>query len=322
MSLNITHAIAGLANIHRPDGRPNVFIFSTPRSGSTWLMELILTQPGFKPCSEPFNLAVPTVREHLARFGIVDWADFHGPRASVALKAYMGGFFNGRLTFKNPFPHRNYFRFVTRRIIFKILHAGEDRISWFRDTFNGRIVLLLRHPIAVSLSREACPRLEARLNSDYSRHFTAAQLKAAKTILASGTKLERGVLDWSLQNAVALRSATADWTVISYEQLVLEPKPVLDRLAARLELPEPERMVRRLRVPSASTDKWDERTREALTGSAIREDNRWLVEKWREKVTEEEAHAAMEIVELFNINVYKAGTTLPADSLWIRPHDS
>jgi hypothetical protein len=318
MSLNIKHAVAGLANIHRPDGRPNVFIFSTPRSGSTWLMELILTQPGFKPCSEPFNLAVPAVRENLARFGIVDWADFHGPRASVALKAYMGGFFNGRLTFKNPFPHRNYFRFVTRRIIFKILHAGEDRISWFRDTFNGRIVLLLRHPIAVSLSREVCPRLEARLNSDYSRHFTAAQLKAAKTILASGTKLERGVLDWSLQNAVALRSATADWTVISYEQLVLEPEPVIQLLARRLDLPNPERFLRRLGVPSASTYKSDERTRTVLAHSATERANQWLVNKWREKVGEDEERRAMNIVEQFDISVYKFGSGLPAEPLWVR----
>jgi len=318
----VKHTLARLTNIHLPDGSPNVFIFSTPRSGSTWLMELILTQPGFRPCSEPFNLAVPSVREHLALLGIAGWADFHNPTATTALSPYLRGLSTGRLAFKTPFFYRNHFRLVTRRIVFKILHAGEDRINWFRDTFNGRILLLLRHPIPVSLSREVYPRLEARLTSDFARHFSDEQIREAGKILTAGTKLERGVLDWCLQNAVALRDATPDWTIISYEQLVLEPKPVMDRLAARLELPAPERMARRLRVPSASTYKSDERTRAALAGSATREDNRWLVEKWREKVTEEEARRAMEIVDLFNISVYKAGTTLPADSLWIRPHDS
>lgn len=33
-------------NIHKLDGRPNVLLFSTPRNGSTWLMELILTPAG------------------------------------------------------------------------------------------------------------------------------------------------------------------------------------------------------------------------------------------------------------------------------------
>ena len=54
-------------NIHKPDGRPNVLLFSTPRSGSTWLMELILTQSGFKPCDEPFDLRQRHVHLPLAK---------------------------------------------------------------------------------------------------------------------------------------------------------------------------------------------------------------------------------------------------------------
>ena len=318
MKPDLTSLLARLTNIHRPDGRPNVFIFSTPRSGSTWLMELILTQPGFKPCSEPFNLAVPAVREHLARLGIRGWADFHGPGATAAIEAHIRGFCDGRLSFKNPFLHRNYFRLVTRRIVFKILHAGEERINWFRNTFHGRVVLLLRHPVPVSLSREVYPRLEARLESDYSRHFTDEQLREASKILASGTKLERGVLDWCLQNAVALQSAAPDWAIISYEQLVLDPHPVLDLLARRLELPEPERMARRLGVPSASTYKSDERTRTVLAGRGQEEKSRWLVEKWRQRVTEEEERRAMDILEMFKVEAYRFGMSLPADWLWVK----
>ena len=315
MIAKMKRVIASTTNVHLTGNSPNVFIFSTPRSGSTWLMELILTQPGFKPCNEPFNLWDPDVCQCLARLGITDWADFHSHNGNHAMQKYIQGFCDGRLRFKNPFFYRNYFRLITHRIVFKILHAGEDRINWFGDTFNGRIVFLLRHPIAVSLSREFYPRLEAFLNSEYSENFSEEQLREARKIIDSGTKLEQGVLDWCLQNAVPLRNATPDWVIISYEQLIIEPRPVLEILAGRLELPKPERMMHRLTTPSASTHKSDEKTKEVLKNRE--ENNRWVVEKWREKVTEGEERRVMEILKQFDLEVYQFGNTLPANWLWV-----
>ncbi len=60
----LKNAIKMCASIHIPDGRPNVFLLSLPRSGSTWVAELVATQPGFKWCLEPFNLRKPV--ENLA----------------------------------------------------------------------------------------------------------------------------------------------------------------------------------------------------------------------------------------------------------------
>ena len=169
----------------------------------------------------------------------------------------------------------------------------------------------------MSLSRQIYPRLDALLATDYSRSFTAEQLRYARKVLESGTKLERGVLDWCLQNAVPLRNATADWLIVSYEQLVIEPRPVLELLAKRLELPKPERMLHRLNIPSASTYKSNERTKEVLQN---KEDgrNRWLVEKWREAVGEEEERRAMRILEQFDLDLYQFGNALPADSFWVK----
>ncbi len=56
--------IKSFLSLHKPDGSPNTFLFSLPRSGSTWLMELIQTQPGFKTCDEPLDLRNPFVRGH------------------------------------------------------------------------------------------------------------------------------------------------------------------------------------------------------------------------------------------------------------------
>ena len=317
MKNNFKTAIKSISNIHRPDDSPNVFLFSVPRSGSTWLMELIWTQPGFKSCDEPLDLRNSRVRQHL---GVSEWQDLYAQNATVALQSYFQAFCDGRSGFMNPSPLRKPYRLFTRRIVFKVIHGGEDRINWFRDTFNGRVVLLLRHPIAVSLSREVYPRLRTFLSSDYQRHLTKDQLDYALRIYDTGTELERGVLSWCLQNAIPLRAATDDWVVVSYEQMVLEPQPLLMHLAEKLELPEPGRMLERLAIPSRVKTKSDAETQQVLEDATSRRS--WLIEKWRGQVGGAEERRAMEILNRFELDVYIPGDLLPAERLWIGPRNA
>ncbi len=299
------NAIKTATNLHRPDGRQNIFLFSTPRSGSTWLMELIWSQPGFKACNEPLDLRNPMMRRYS---GIANWLELYNQNASPALQRYFQALCEGRLHAMDPVPFRGFYRPVTHRIVFKIINGGEDRINWFRDTFNGQIVYLIRHPIAVGLSREYYPRLQAQVESDYRRHFSKEQIDIARCILESGSRLEQGVLAWCLENAVPLRMATDDWLVIAYEELVCDPQPVIVHLAERLALPEPEHMLSRLAIPSAVKAKSNAETQQALER---RTDRRWLVEKWRSHVSEHEERRAMEILAHFQLDIYQYGEFLP-----------
>lgn len=302
-----------LLNIHHPGGLPNVFVFSMPRSGSTWLMELIWSQPGFKHCNEPTDLRNRFVRKHL---GISEWKQLYCGSAAEPLRRYFNGFCDGRLGFKDPRPFYRYYRPYTSRIVFKVIHGCEDRLNWFRDTFNGRIVYLVRHPIAVSLSREGFPTLPALISSSYGRHFTSDQLRFAEDIYRFGTMLEQGVLSWCLQTAVPLREATDDWVVASYEQLILEPEPIIRQLESKLDLPKPQRMLDQLATPSRSSRKSDGSTRQLLdAGQPARA--RRLVEKWRDRVNAEEERGVMDILQRFDIDIYRAGEVLPSDHVWL-----
>jgi hypothetical protein len=201
--------------------------------------------------------------------------------------------------------------------VFKEIHGCGDRINWLRDTFNARVVYLIRHPIAVTISSERWPTLPAFLTSDYRRHFSDEQLVDAERIFTGGTELERGVLSWCLQNSVPLKAATDDWAIVSYEQLVLEPQPVIQELTAKLALPNPEWMQDRLGVPSVNVQfKSTLETRQLLTGGES--DKRpYLVEKWRKKVSKREEARAMRILEIFGLDVYKDGDVLPAKRVWL-----
>ena len=98
-------ALRSVSNRHRPGTRPNVFVFTTPRSGSTWLMELIQTQPRFKQCSEPLNLRVPGIAR---RLGISDWEALYQDANWPRVRAYFEGLCEGRIrliaTFSFPSP--------------------------------------------------------------------------------------------------------------------------------------------------------------------------------------------------------------------------
>jgi Sulfotransferase domain len=310
----VKRVVKSVSNVHRPDGSPNVFLFSTPRSGSTWLMEWIWSQPGFKYCNEPLNLREPQVRRHL---GISRWEDLFGEAATPKLSRYFAGFCDGRLRFANPNPLRTYYRPVTHRIVFKEIHAGVDRVNWFRDTFNGRIVFLLRHPIAVALSTEELPTLPAFLHSDYRRRFSHEEIERATEIADAGTDLERRVLSWCLQNAVPLRAAMDDWAIVTYEQMVLDPDPVIESMADALALPLSSRIRDQLEVASGVKEKSDTATRRVLEGGESSK-RPWLVEKWRARVEPAEERRVMRILELFGLDAYRSGEVLPADRFWMR----
>ena len=135
-------------------------------------------------------------------------------------------------------------------------------------------------------------------------------------IVSSGTHLERGVLSWCLQNSIPLREASDDWAVVTYEQLVVDPGPVIDELALKLELPAPNRIRDALTVPSVNVKiKSSEETQHLLyeTTAERRPD---LVDKWRRKVDAEEAARAMQILDVFDMDVYTTDV-FPADWAWI-----
>ena len=306
--------LRSVSNRHRPGIMPNVFVFTTPRSGSTWLMELIRTQPRFKSCSEPLNLRIPEISR---RLGISDWKALYQDANWPRIQSYFEALCAGRIHFLNQSPFSSHYRSVTSRLLAKILHGGEGRISDLAQACDARVVLLLRHPIPVALSREFMPRLEAFLTSDYSRHFSEEEIQFAWEIVRGGSHLEKGVLDWCLQNAVPLRQTQEDWVVISYEEMVLAPEPILARLADRLQLEDPGLMQSNLLKPSGTVRKSDPVTAEFLKGTREEDGSWWLVTKWREKVGKEEERSLMQILERFGIDQYRFGDVLPSSSLWL-----
>jgi hypothetical protein len=297
---------------HKQCDKKNIFLFSSPRSGSTWLTEIIATQPGFKMVKEPFNIRRDEVRENS---GLHTWEEVISTLSEDKIKNYIQYFTEGNdkdWRYRRLHPLNDLWRFRTNRIIFKILFAGEDKINWFKDTFNGEIIFLLRHPIPVSLSREELPRLSSFINTSYSENFSYEEITFAKKLFQNGTKFQKSVLDWCFQNVLPLRHANNNWIVVSYEQMVIQPEIVIKNLVEKFEFPKPEEMFKRLSKASASTGKSDTESQDILRDpTKILESKQWLVDKWKKRVTPEQIEQTEEILNAFGIDFYQSNESLP-----------
>ena len=161
----------------------------------------------------------------------------------------------------------------------------------------------------LALSRKELPRLEAFVESDYARWFDPAVLELARKIIATGSFFEKGILHWCFENAVPLRAARADWTIVTYEQLVVEPAPVLASLAARLHLPDVGRMLRHLDTGSGTLSKSTDETRSLVAAG----ERMQLISKWRWRAGKEDERVAFEILEAFGIDAYARGRDMPRE---------
>ncbi len=307
-----------LTNIHRQGGKKNIFLFATPRGGSTWFLQLVSSQPGVKFCDEPLDIRSAEVREHS---GINDWKELYSSNVEGKYKSYFSDLIDGTSSFRTPNPLRAGYRFLTNRVVLKVIHGGVDRINWFKDEFDANILYCIRHPIAVSLSRKELPYLPYFLESDHKNNFTADQQKLASDIIISGSTLEKGVLAWCIHNSLPLREIADDWVLATYEQAVMQPDVVIDSLCDKLDLTHPELIRKQLNVPSPVINESDSETVNILKGDS---NNRiQLIRKWKNKVSDDDEKRAMDILNEFGIYAYKMGNFLPDASYWIgeKPKD-
>lgn len=294
----------------------DVFLFSMPRSGSTWLMELIWTQEQFKFCNEPLNIKGDFLRQQ-TKLTSFDELYIKGESTSAKLIDYFGNIRAGKHRYHNPNPLRNYHRWRTSRIVYKIIHGGEYFINDIADNCHGRVVYLLRHPIAVSLSRKVLPRLDVLCSEAVLSEFSAVQVKLAREIQQTGSYLQKGVLSWSIQNKLALNRRRADWIVLTYEQLTVEPQPIIEHLVKELGLAHPDRIYQQLSIPSAVKVQSEVETIAMMEDSTA--DRRKLIERWQSKVDQEEARRLFDIVECFELDVYDWADPYPKTSYLIKP---
>jgi hypothetical protein len=314
----LRHVLHKLTRFHRQGDLPNIAIFSSARSGSTWLMELIATQPGFKSVDEPLH------PDHLIECGIAQPpADevwnllLPNENRQAVLRRYFTSIERNEIHIGEPRFLSRFYRLRTNRIVFKILRA-QDLMGWFQDTFGWQIVYLIRHPLATNLSRKQFPRLELFLKNELfiSRYLSREQFEFSQEVQARGSRLQIGVLDWCLQNLPVLKNlGDRSWLLVHYEDLIRQPAIEIDRLASALSLSGKELMRRHLSEASGSTYQSDASTRSAFKSPDRKPSSEFLLTKWRTKLGPDDEEQAFQVLDAFEIDIYSRGEDLPVRRL-------
>ncbi|GAB6099419.1 hypothetical protein JCM16358_12980 [Halanaerocella petrolearia] len=301
----IKYLPARLFNFHTAGNEKDIFIFTSPRSGSTWLMELIVSQDNIKYIDEPLH-----TNRHKGFLTDIDptWSEIYG--SSNREKKFLDFFsriIKGRLSVgQQKFKHifRGEFDYFTNRRVFKILR-GKDLINEFEEEFGVKVVYLLRHPIAVALSLVK-ENMEGRVrhylnNKEYREQFLNQELiEFSNSILKNGSKFEVRILQWCIENLPPLKfSENKNWLIISYEELVIEEEKSLNKLYQELNLDDLDKLYKQVGRPSRTTA--DTKARKFIN----KNDKESLIKKWKNKISDSDEEKAFAILDKFKIDIYQ-----------------
>ena len=306
----ITHWLGHLPR-YRLRERP-IFLFTMRRSGSTLLLRMFYSQPGYDYINEPLNLWLP--HPHFFRLPHPPLGEFItlSPEDEARFAAFFDALLSGRLRLHNQWnPFHPYYSFVVHRLVVKFLNASTF-MDWFARRYDADIVYFTRHPLAVaeSIVRLGWQRIaDAYLDNPWFReaYLDDSRERLARDVLAHGSPYQVFVLEWCLKNAHMLRVwQDVGATLVTYEDLLTRPEEVITGLAARLHLPDPERMISDLRDPS--------RTAAASTRALIAQEGpRALIGRWRQRIPQEDISRAQAILDAFGVTLYRADAIEPAE---------
>jgi hypothetical protein len=303
------NALKAVSNVHRQGTLPNVFLFATARGGSTWVMEILASQPGMKFYDEPFNIR----RDNVSQTGLFpNWESLMPDTGDAdGIVAYLNGLVSGAYPYMNPPPFRPHHRLMTDRVVFKI-HEMEHLIGRIERECQGQVVYLLRHPIPTTLSRTVLPRLDLFLASAYYDEVLGKgpRLEEIKRLGRDGNRLQKGVVSWCYENVIPLRQPGADWLFVTYEELVLNPARSCELLLERLNFTDREAMLDAFGKAAVNIGMSSADTMAAMTKADKRARATSLVTRWRPKTTDEDRAAVSAIMALFDLDVYTGEQTL------------
>lgn len=289
-----------------------VLLAGSGRSGTTWVQELINYRQDHRVLFEPFwpemvTFLPPQPSTHLY-LRADDPAPYFQPHA---LRILRGEFYNAWADRTNPpgIYQRRLIKDVRANLLLKWLTTQMPTL---------KVVLLLRHPCAVSLSqiRTGWPsNLASQLRELTMQPTLFADFLAPfmPLIEATNAAFEANVLLWAIQNYVPLKQfglhpddfgeaagadpAQAPIHLLFYEQLCTNPEAELSRLFDFLDLPLAPELFTRLHKPSLTA-----------VGAPTEITGESTFDAWRDRVSTKQLANALTILQHFGLDrVYNDG---------------
>ena len=300
--------------VNRQGKAANIFLFATRRGGSTFLAEVLASEPGIWFANEPLGCfeALSGYKERIKWLPLLPDSQFFDllPNQERQLQEYINNLLVGGCPLLGS-SSRPKFPLIADRVLLKILNAP-FLIDWFCNIKNSQVLFLSRHPAAQTLSvlRNKWPMSAYTYFAKpkfLSHYFTPEKIEFGQRILAEGTDWEKGILNWIMDTYVPLYLSSEKILRITYEELTLIPETVLEFLCKFLNLKDYKSICSRIKKPSGSSHLSTESTRRLITqGTRF-----GLISQWQTQISQEQASQAQIILERFEIDIYSMQDPLP-----------
>jgi len=301
---------------YQKNNQKPIFICTSARSGSTWLMQMIAAAEGLRYVDQPLDIR----NHHTKKYDLESsWKFLYNSNTNEeALREYIQDLIEGKITLQ--FPHQFWldgYDIVSNRLVFKILF-GLPLLDWLKKNFNAHLIYLIRHPIPTALSRYKYDWPMSYVNQLIQNNenldiFTKSIKSFSQRILKNGSELEKYTLQWCVENYFPLKHIDEqDWLKITYEELVLNTEKLVELMIKELDLKQNDydRMTQMV-TKKAKSPMTHEKTEEFLKTASKEDDRSYLIKKWEDEVTEKQEDDIFDILEKFELNIYEKGKFLP-----------
>ncbi len=308
----------------------DIFIFSSFRSGSTWLAELIKSQKGVKFAISPNKInLLENIDNYYQQINNRPYYVKLSKKEEEIIKNYIYNTSSGKLIYSRRYVDlfSKDHNFINNRTVYRLLRSNY-LVNWYNKNFDIHPIYLLRHPIAASLSREKIwkrspnpeywkSNAEFLLNSDYFvNNFLNKDLSDyLKKYLKDANNLEKFVISWCLENLGLIKKIqtnTLEQGIIylNYEDLLINPEKVINYLSQKLKLNEKEKILKKIKLPSSTVRYSSQKTKNKFAEDNY--DPSYLLQKWKDSIDRDAEKSIFEILNRFGINIYQKDKLMPA----------
>jgi len=281
--------------------RKSIFIAGSARSGTTWLQDIVNFNNDYRILFEPFDPKKVDLVKKWKDFQYLR-ADENDPKFLEPMKKILKGQIND--SWVNSYNKR---LFSQRRII-KAIYANLF-LFWMKNHFpEVPILLILRHPCAVANSKINIVGKNFRydinpLNSYLTQHELMEDyfLPYEEQIRSAKTVFETFIFMWCIENLVPITQfQKGEIFVAFYENICVNPESEIKNIFSFINKPYSSDVMNKVNTPGVMS-------REK---SAINQGTN-LIKSWRKNITDDQIKKAVEILNLFGLDIIYNDTDMP-----------
>lgn len=191
-----------------------------------------------------------------------------------------------------------------KNVLIKFIR-GNGIVFWLVETFqfDHKPIVLLRHPIPVALSQIRAFKKTNSLDNEsrFIEKFPRLEDRHSQFVLNLKTRVGQQVAIWCLHNSQVLSNLDSKKVIIMYYELLMSfPTEQLNRIELEWGVQFDDTVMSIVKQPSATDFKGD-----------FKEDLGYQLNKWKEKVTEDELKESQQVLDYFRVKLYNTESSHP-----------